>query len=249
MNRFEGKVGLVTGAGQGLGKEVALGLAREGGKVVVVDINEPMAQQTVDLIKETGSDAVSVTGDISNPTIQEAAVKAAVDNFGGLDVAANIAAIEPKHVPIVDVTLEDWHKVMDVNLTSTFLALKYQIPAMIERGGGSIVTVANVRGANDIPAYIASKHGIAGLIKNVALDYGKQGIRVNAISPGAMNTPMLRANIEKDPQYEEWINSSMPIGRVGEPSEVAESALWLMSEQSSFVLGQTLNVDGGWTVK
>lgn len=249
MSRFDGKVAIVTGAAQGLGKKVALGFVRDGGSVVLVDLQEDRANETKAEIEASGGQAVVVAGDISKEDVQLAAVAAAKEHFGGLDAAANVAAIEPKHQPIAEVSLEDWNKVMDVNLTSTFLALKHQIPAMIERGGGSIVTISNNRGAPEIPAYIASKHAIAGLVKNVTIDYGRYGVRVNSVSPGAMNTPMLQANIAKDPNYEGWISSSIPSARVGEPAEVAEAILWLMSEQASYVYGVALSVDGGWTVK
>jgi NAD(P)-dependent dehydrogenase (short-subunit alcohol dehydrogenase family) len=246
---FEGKVGLVTGAAQGLGREIALGLARGGAKVVVVDLQEGPAQETVDLIREAGSEGVVFAGDITDPAVAAGAVYAAVENYGGLDCAVNNAAIEPRHVPVAEIELKDWDKVIAVNLTAAFLGLKYQIPAMLQRGGGAIVNVANVRGAPGIAAYIASKHGVAGLVKAAAMDYGSQGIRVNAISPGPMDTPMLQANLANEPHYRDWIIGSMPAGRIGKPSEVAEAALWLCSDSSSFVLGETLSVDGGWTIK
>ncbi len=251
MGAFDGKVALVTGAAGGLGRASAQIFAREGARVVVVDIQRDKGEETVTLIKAAGGDAVFVYADVSRSPDIQAMVQAAVDTYGGLDCAMNNAAIDVGVHPLAEIPEEDWHRSIAVNLTGVFLCMKYEIPAMLDRGGGAIVNVssgAGVVGRAGIAWYIAAKHGILGLTKTAALDYGARGIRVNAILPGAMWTPLMRKAVEREPHHLDSLLAMHPIGRIAEPEEVAEAAVWLCTSAASFVLGHSLSVDGGWVI-
>jgi NAD(P)-dependent dehydrogenase (short-subunit alcohol dehydrogenase family) len=251
MGALEGKVALVTGAAGGLGRESAKLFAREGARVVIVDINREGGEETVGLVEDAGGEALFVLADVSKSADTQAMVRAAVDTYGGLDCAHNNAAISIKPHPLAEVPEEEWDRGIAVDLTSVFLGMKYEIPAMLERGAGAIVNTASAGGTVATPgsaAYIAAKYGIIGLTKVAALDYGARGIRVNAISPGAMWTPMMRARSAAEPGHLEHLESMHPIGRLAEPEEVAEAAVWLCTDAASFVLGHTLSVDGGYVI-
>jgi NAD(P)-dependent dehydrogenase (short-subunit alcohol dehydrogenase family) len=251
MGSLDGKVALITGAAGGLGRASARIFAREGAKVVVVDIQREAGQETVDLIRKAGGEAMFVRADVSDSTDARAMVQAAIETWGGLDCAMNNAAIDVHRGPLAEISVEDWQRSIGVNLTGVFLGMKYQIPAMLDRGGGSIVNVSSgggLVGAAGIAPYIAAKHGILGLTKVAALDYGKRGIRTNAILPGAMWTPLLRAAAEQEPQHIERLQAMHPIGRLAEPEEVAEAAVWLCTSAASFVLGHSFSVDGGYVI-
>jgi NAD(P)-dependent dehydrogenase (short-subunit alcohol dehydrogenase family) len=251
MGALEGKVALVTGAAQGLGRASALIFAREGARVVVVDRNRDGGEETVGLINDGGGQATFVAADVSRSPDVQAMVQAAVDAYGGLDCAHNNAAISLPSHPLAEVPEEDWQRGIAVDLTSVFLGMKYEVPAMLERGGGAIVNTASAGGFVATPgsaSYIAAKYGIIGLTKVAALDYGALGVRVNAISPGAMWTPMLRARAATEPDHVKHLTAMHPIGRLAEPEEVAEAAVWLCTDAASFVLGHTLSVDGGYVI-
>jgi NAD(P)-dependent dehydrogenase (short-subunit alcohol dehydrogenase family) len=251
MGALDGKVALITGAAGGLGRASARIFAREGARVVVVDIQREASEETVRLIKDAGGDATFVRADVSNSSDVQAMVRAAVDTYGGLDCALNNAAIDVRAYPLAEIPEEDWHRSIAVNLTGVFLCMKYEIPAMLDRGGGAIVNVssgAGFVGRAGIAWYVAAKHGILGLTKVAALDYGARGIRVNAICPGGMWTPMLRAAAARDLRHVESLKSMHPIGRLAEPEEVGEAAVWLCTNAASFVLGHALSVDGGYVI-
>jgi NAD(P)-dependent dehydrogenase (short-subunit alcohol dehydrogenase family) len=252
MGALDGNVALVTGAATGLGRASARIFAREGARVVVVGhVNLDAAKETVRLIKDAGGDAIMVVADVSSSSDVQAMVKAAVDTYGGLDCALNNAAIDVHVHPLAEISEEDWNRSIAVNLTGVFLCMKYQIPAMLERGGGAIVNVSSgggLVGRAGIAWYTAAKHGILGLTKTAAIDYGARGIRVNAICPGAMWTPLMRAAAEREPGHIESLKSMQPIGRIAEPEEVAEVAVWLCTNSASYVLGHALSVDGGWVI-
>jgi NAD(P)-dependent dehydrogenase (short-subunit alcohol dehydrogenase family) len=251
MGALGGKVALVTGAAGGLGRASAKIFAREGARVVVVDINREGGEATAGLIKDAGGDATFVAADVSKSPDVQAMVRAAVDIYGGLDCAHNNAAISLPSHPLAEIPEEDWHRGIAVDLTSVFLGMKYEIPAMLERGGGAIVNTSSAGGFVATPgsaSYIAAKYGILGLTKVAALDYGARGIRVNAISPGAMWTPMLRARAATEPGHVEHLKGMHPIGRLAEPEEVAEAAVWLGTDAASFVLRHTMSVDGGYVI-
>jgi len=250
MGSLEGKVALVTGAAQGLGRELARIFAREGARVVVVDIKREGGEDTVKLIKDTGGEAIFVAADVSISADVQAMVRVTVDTYGGLDCALNNAVIDIGSHLLAEIPEEDWHRSIAVNLTGVFLCMKYEILAMLERGGGTVVNVGSGPGNLGVPGvawYIAAKNGLYGLTKTAALEYGPLGIRVNALGPGTMLTPALREVAEKSPQHLEIMKKMAPIERIAEPEEVAEAAVWLCSPAASYVLGHTLVVDGGAT--
>jgi NAD(P)-dependent dehydrogenase (short-subunit alcohol dehydrogenase family) len=248
MNRrFDNKSILVTGAGSGMGRATAILFAREGGRVMAADIDEQSAAETAALIRTAGGIAESIKVDVCSAGSVEAMVAATVKKFGRLDVAFNNAGVHLIHTPLVEVDEATWDRVMDTNLKGVFLCLKYEIPAMIAAGGGSIVNTSSIGGVGAAPglsAYIASKHGVVGLTKAAALDYISKGIRINAVLPGATNTGML-ADWLKDPAAANQIRQHHPIGRWAEPEEIARAVLFLSSDEASFVVGHPLLVDGG----
>lgn len=254
MGKLEGKVAVVTGAAMGIGRATVILLAREGAKVVVADVDEEQAEQTVELITESDGEARFVRTDVSRPEDVESAIDAAVDGYGKLDVLHNNVGVA-MGASVVDTTEELWSRVLDVNLGGVYRGCKYAIPHMIRNGGGSIVNSSSVqalRGLKGWAAYAASKGGIISLTQQVALEYAPYGIRVNCIAPGTILTPMNSQVFEEaeDPEAlkETW-NRMHPVGRFGKPEEVAEAVLFLAADSSSFITGQTLVVDGGMTVK
>jgi NAD(P)-dependent dehydrogenase (short-subunit alcohol dehydrogenase family) len=250
MGALDNRVALVTGAGAGIGRASALIFAREGAQVVVVDIDDAGGDETVRLVEHDGGAATFVHADVSDAEQVEAMVRHAVSTFGGLDCALNNAGMGSGGQPIADYPLSEWDRAIGVMLTGVFLGMKYEIPAMLARGGGAIVNTSSVAGLTGYPGqsgYIAAKHGVIGLTRTVALEYAAQGIRVNAICPGTARTPMVAAALDHSPEIAEHLVGLLPIGRVAEPSEIAEAAVWLCTDAASFVLGTALSVDGGYT--
>lgn len=246
------QVVLVTGGGMGIGRATAQAFAGDGFRVAVVDVDEKAGQETVDLIADKGGEAFFIKTDVSDPEEVRAMVEKTVDKFGRLDCAVNNAGIEGEQAPTADCTLENWNRVIGINLTGVWLCMKHEIPAMLNNGGGSIVNMASVAGRVgfvDIPAYTASKHGVNGLTKTAALEYATRGIRVNAVCPGIIETAMIDRFTGGDQDALEGMKEMEPVGRLGTPEEVANAVHWICSDKASFVTGHCLVVDGGFVAK
>jgi len=246
--RVDGKIALVTGGGSGIGRATALAFAREGAKVVIADVVVAGGEETVRLIKAAGGEATFVKADVAKAAEVEALVKKAVETYGKLDCAFNNAGIEGEIAPTADCTEENWHRVVDIDLKGVWLCMKYEIPHMLKQGSGAIVNTASVAGLvgfQGIPAYVAAKHGVNGLTKTAALEYAKSGIRVNAVCPGVIQTPMVERAFRASPQFGEAAAALEPVGRLGKPEEIAEAVVWLCSDAASFVTGLPMAVDGG----
>ncbi len=242
------KIALVTGAGSGIGRAAAQIFAREGAKVAAADVNRASAEETVGMIREAGGEAFGLQADVSKAAEVEAMVDAVVGTYGRLDCAFNNAGIEGVLASTADYTEADWAPVIAVNLSGVWLCMKYEIPRLLETGGGAIVntsSAAGLLGAPHMPAYVASKHGVIGLTKTAALEYAKSGVRVNAVCPGVIDTSMVGRLKERRPRMFEKIVRGEPIGRIGQPEEIAETAVWLCSDAASFVTGHAMSVDGG----
>ena len=247
---FENKVALVTGGAFGIGRATAIAYAKRGAKVVVADFLEN--KETIDLISAIGGTAIFVKCDVSKEMEVKRLIEKTITAFGRLDFAYNNAGVEGDSASTVDCTEENWEKTIGVNLKGIWICMKYEIPEIIKTGKGAIINCASVAGLVGfvgLPAYTASKHGVIGLTKTAALEYGKLNIRVNAVCPGVIKTPMLDRVTGKKKEVEKQYQSLEPIGRLGEPEEVAEAVIWLSSDASSFVIGQALGVDGGWTAQ
>ncbi len=249
LKQFENKVAMVTGAGSGIGAAIAKRLADEGATVVVADINEAAAGEVAREIESKGGTAAAVQQDVADAASVEKSVGFALDRFGRLDIAINNAGIGGGNEPTADYSLEDWDKVIAVNLSGVFYGMKYQIPALRKSGGGAIVNIASILGsvgARKVAGYVAAKHGVVGLSKTAALEYAEDGIRVNAIGPGYIDTPLL--NMLDRSEYDGLVGLH-PIGRLGRPEEIAELALFLASDRASFITGSYHLADGGYTAQ
>ena len=249
---LENKVALVTGAASGIGRASSLILAREGAKMVVSDIDASGAEETLSLIKERGGDGVFVHADVSKSNDVQELISRAVSTYGRLDCAYNNAGIEGyMSGRLHEYPEETWDRLVDINIKGVWLCLKYEIPQMLEQGGGAIVNTASVAGlvgSRRLSAYVASKHAVVGLTKAAALEYAQDGIRVNAVCPGTIDTPMMDRLIAGW-KTDEDMNTRQPIGRMGTPAEVAETVAWLCSDAASLVTGIAMAVDGGLTAE
>ena len=247
--RLEGKVSLITGGGSGIGKASALAFAREGSKVVVADVNVEGGEQTVRLIQDTGGEATFVRADVSISSDVSDMVSHAVQTYNRLDCAFNNAGVSGGPGRVHEYTEENWSRVLNINLTGVWLCMKYEIIQMLNQGGGAIVNTASVMGlvgGSRSPAYGATKHGVVGLTKTAAVDYAREAIRVNAVCPGYIRTPMIEQGVLLDPGGEERVVSRHPMHRLGTPEEIAEAVVWLCSDAASFVTGHAMAVDGGY---
>lgn len=251
MSAQSSRVAFITGAGSGIGRATARIFAAAGYAVALVDFNEAAAQATEAMIREAGGEATAIACDVSDETQVKAAVDRTVATYGGLDAAFNAAGTDGDAGRMTgQCTTENWNRVIGINLTGLFFCMRYQIEAMLARGGGAIVncsSTAGIRGAPYCAAYAASKHGVTGLTRSAALEYAQQGIRINAVCPGMIDTPMTQS--EDMREVIQQLIAGSPIGRIGQPEEIGQAVLWLCSEQASFVHGQALPVDGAWTAQ
>jgi NAD(P)-dependent dehydrogenase (short-subunit alcohol dehydrogenase family) len=252
--RIAGKVALVTGGASGIGRATALTFAREGAKLVIADMNEDGGQQTVHMITENGGEATFVRTDVSKAVEVQALISQAVATYGRLDCAHNNAGIGSRpRAPLHECTEETWDRVLAINLKGVWLCMKYEIIQMLTQGSGTIVNTASIMGLvgswSGTAAYNASKHGVVGLTKTAALEYATSGIRVNAVCPGYIHTPLIEEALTSNPALEAQIVARHPVGRMGEPEEIAEAVVWLCSDATSFVTGHTMTVDGGYVAQ
>jgi NAD(P)-dependent dehydrogenase (short-subunit alcohol dehydrogenase family) len=248
---FTDKVVIVTGGGYGIGRAAALGFAQRGAKVVVADVDVKNGEETIHRIKEAGGEAIFVKTDVSHEPDVENLIKKTVETYGRLDCAFNNAGIHKVFVSTIDFTLTDWNEIIDVNLKSVWLCMKHEIPQMLKQGKGAIVNTSSAAGliaAPSNPAYPASKHGVVGLTKSTAIEFARKGIRVNCVCPGPTRTGMYESLVAVSPEIVEVMNTKVPMGRMAEPEEVAAAAIWLCSDEASYITGHALPVDGGLVV-
>lgn len=243
---LENKVALITGAASGIGESTALLFAKEGAKLVITDIDEENGKALAEKINKGGGEAIFIKADTSVPSDSEKSVEAAINYFGKLDVAVNNAGIGGERSSVGELNIENWDKVISINLSGVFYGMRYQIPAMLANGKGSIINVASILGSvgyANSSAYVAAKHGVLGLTKTAAIEYSAKGIRVNSVGPAFIKTPLLEG---LDQESKDQLARLHPIGRLGEPDEVAEIFVWLAGNRSSFATGAYYPLDGGY---
>jgi len=243
-----GKVALVTGAGSGIGRASALAFAREGARVVVSDLDVPSGDAAAEQIRRDGGEAIFVRCDVTVEAEVAALLDAALAKFGRLDCALNNAGGPGKGGRVHEIPSDEWNAILSLNLTGVFLCMKHEIPVMIRQGSGAIVNTSSGAGLVAVPLlahYAAAKHGVLGLTKTAAIENARTGLRINAICPGSVETPALRAHMAKDPAIAKGILATQPGGRLGQPDEIAEAVIWLCSDRASFVTGESFVVDGG----
>jgi NAD(P)-dependent dehydrogenase (short-subunit alcohol dehydrogenase family) len=246
--RFEGKTAFITGAASGIGRATAVAFAVEGARVVVTDRVEAALRETGESVKEIGGEVLAIACDVSKPEEIEAAVARTVNTFGRIDCAFNNAGVENKATPLHEIELEEWDRILGINLRGTFVCMKHEIAQMLRQGGGVVVNTssgAGIRGVAGGASYAASKHAMIGMTKSAALDYAKRNIRVNCILPGNIATPMMDRFTDGDIQKAIDLE---PVGRLGKPEEIAEAVLWMCSDLGGFVTGASVVVDGGWSL-
>jgi NAD(P)-dependent dehydrogenase (short-subunit alcohol dehydrogenase family) len=246
---MSGRVALVTGAETGIGRAAAVAFGRAGARVVGAGLDSGQGDEMLDEVRHAGGEGFFIQTDVSKADQVEKMVAAAVDTYGRLDYAFNNAGIAGEGGPAAGISEEGWRRIIDVNLTGVWLCMKYQIPRMLEQGGGAIVNCSSVLGLvgyANAAAYVASKHAVVGLTKSAALEYAAQGIRINAVNPGFVRTPMIAGAVGESDEALAPLVKIEPIGRLGRPEEIADAVVWLCSEQASFVTGSAVVVDGGW---
>jgi NAD(P)-dependent dehydrogenase (short-subunit alcohol dehydrogenase family) len=251
MSQFVGKVALITGGNAGIGRAAAIEFAKQGAKVVVSGRREKEGREVIGEIKALGGEGIFVKTDVSKASDAKVMIEQTLATFGRLDFAFNNAGIEQALTPLPDQSEESYDQIMDINVKGVWLSLKHEIPAMLKTGGGAIVnnsSVAGLIGVATAPIYVASKHAVNGLTKSVALEYAKQNVRVNAVAPGPIETRMYH-DFAKVPEVRQALQGAIPIGRIGQPEEIASTVVWLCSDGASFITGQIFPVDGGYTAQ
>lgn len=251
-DEFEGRVAFVTGAASGIGRAASRLFAARGARVVLADLEREAGEAVAEEIRSTGAEAVFVETDVADDAAVARAVATATERFGRLDCAYNNAGLSGPPNFVADMPEDQWRRTIDVMLTGVFLCMKHEIPAILESGGGAIVNCASGAGLIGFPgqsAYVASKHGVIGLTRAAALEYGSRGIQINSICPGTARTGMVEDVVRETPELQQELERLHPIGRIAEPEEIAEAALWLCTERASFVLGTALSVDGGYVAQ
>jgi NAD(P)-dependent dehydrogenase (short-subunit alcohol dehydrogenase family) len=249
---LQDKVVLVTGGGSGIGRATSLLLAKAGAKVMIADYVPDSAEKTVKSIKDAGGAASCIAADVSNPKQIEAMVAKTVETFGRLDSAFNNAGIEGKIALTAETTEEIFDRIIATNLKGVWLCMKAEIAQMLKQGGGTIVNTASAAGlvgVEGLCAYNASKHGVVGLTKTAALEFAQKNIRVNCVCPGLINTPMVARMIDSGGMNEQEMVAAEPVARMGQPAEIGEGVLWLLSDAASFVTGHSMSIDGGWVAR
>jgi NAD(P)-dependent dehydrogenase (short-subunit alcohol dehydrogenase family) len=251
MSSFVGKVALITGGNAGIGRATAIEFAKHGAKVVITGRREKEGHEVIAEIKAIGGDAIFAKTDVSKESDVKAMIAQTLETFGRLDFAFNNAGVEETLTPLSNQTEETYEQIMDINVKGVWLSLKHEIPAMLKTGGGAIVNNSSIGGLVGFamaPVYVASKHAVIGLTKAAALEYAKQNVRVNAVAPGTIETRMF-LEVTRSPEIRQMLESATPIGRVGQPEEIAGAVVWLCSDGASFITGQTLAIDGGYTAQ
>jgi NAD(P)-dependent dehydrogenase (short-subunit alcohol dehydrogenase family) len=249
---LEGKAVLVTGGGSGIGRATSLLLAKQGAKVMIADYVPEGAQKTVAMIKEAGGTADCLVADVSVTKQVEMMVAKTVETYGRIDGAFNNAGIEGKMAGTIDTSEENFDRTIAINLKGVWLCMKYEIPQMLKQGGGVIVNTASIAGLvgfEGLPAYNASKHGVVGLTKTAALEFAQKNIRVNCVCPGVIQTPMVARLMDGGGMNENDMRAGEPVGRFGQPQEIGEGVVWLLSDAASFVTGHSMVIDGGWIAR